>query len=243
MSQKFWNILVGSNNFAEDVSVTNHTALWDVELTFILLVCLLPRFISMACSTALEPMLLNLPNLVFATWPKFLEPSGSCTLINYVFTFFKINVFGFICCTVTISNSKHTNSWVRHSSVHFSNHTQNEAMHNMSVHQLPQYYQGQYVTFYSLNSFYCMISSSLSCCTISTDISDPLSSLLGGVFQATSCISTDLLYIGSSWSSYLYLSIRGVHRSILLMSSSLLLQQCPTCLVRLTLIVFVMGGR
>ena len=35
----------------------------------------------------------------------------------------------------------------------------------------------------------------------------------------------------------------GVHRSILIMSSSLLLQQCPACLVHLTLIVFVMGGR
>ena len=35
----------------------------------------------------------------------------------------------------------------------------------------------------------------------------------------------------------------GVLRSTLLMSSSLLLQKCPTCLVRLTLIVFVMGGR
>ena len=35
----------------------------------------------------------------------------------------------------------------------------------------------------------------------------------------------------------------GVHRSISLMSLSLLLQQCPTCLVHLTWIVFVMGGR
>ena len=35
----------------------------------------------------------------------------------------------------------------------------------------------------------------------------------------------------------------GVHRSTSLMSSSLLLQQCPACLVRLTLIVFVMGGK
>ena len=35
----------------------------------------------------------------------------------------------------------------------------------------------------------------------------------------------------------------GVHRSTTLMSSSLLLQQCPACLVRLTWIVFVMGGR
>ena len=35
----------------------------------------------------------------------------------------------------------------------------------------------------------------------------------------------------------------GVHRSTSLMSSSLPLQQCPACLVRLTWIVFVMGGR
>ena len=35
----------------------------------------------------------------------------------------------------------------------------------------------------------------------------------------------------------------GVHRSTSLMSSPLLLQQCPACLVRLTWIVFVMGGR
>ena len=35
----------------------------------------------------------------------------------------------------------------------------------------------------------------------------------------------------------------GVHRSISLMSSSLLLQRCPACLVHLTRIVFVMGCR
>ena len=35
----------------------------------------------------------------------------------------------------------------------------------------------------------------------------------------------------------------GVHWSTSLMSSSLLLQQCPACLVRLTWIVFVMEGR
>ena len=34
----------------------------------------------------------------------------------------------------------------------------------------------------------------------------------------------------------------GVHKSTSLMSLSLLLQQCPACLVRLTWIVFVMGG-
>ena len=35
----------------------------------------------------------------------------------------------------------------------------------------------------------------------------------------------------------------GVHMSTSLMSSSLLSQQCPACLVRLTWIIFVMGGR
>ena len=35
----------------------------------------------------------------------------------------------------------------------------------------------------------------------------------------------------------------GVHRSTSLMSLSLLLQQCPACLVRLIWIVFLMGGR
>ena len=35
----------------------------------------------------------------------------------------------------------------------------------------------------------------------------------------------------------------GVHRSTSITSSSLLLQQCPACLVRLIFIVFVTGGR
>ena len=35
----------------------------------------------------------------------------------------------------------------------------------------------------------------------------------------------------------------GVHRCTSLMSSSLFLQQCPACLVRLAWIVFVKGGR
>ena len=44
---------------------------------------------------------------------------------------------------------------VAHSSGQLSTHTQNEAMHNMSVHQLPLYYQPQWVT--SINCFSLMI--------------------------------------------------------------------------------------
>ena len=92
-------------------------------------------------------------------------------------------------------------------------------------------------------------SSSSSCRATSTDIPDPLLPLLPivhrlwQVFRATSRILTELLYVCSSWSSCFARSYVGVHRSTSLMSSSLLLQQCPACLVRLTWKVFVMGGR
>ena len=42
--------------------------------------------------------------------------------------------------------------------------------------------------------------------------------------------------------TYKYIYV-GVHKSTSLMSLSLLLQQCPACMVRLTWIVFVIGGR
>ena len=49
-------------------------------------------------------------------------------------------------------------------------------------------------------------------------------------------------YIAAVYSFELVVLLLLGHRRISLMSSSLLLQQCPACLVRLTLIVFVMAG-
>ena len=71
----------------------------------------------------------------------------------------------------------------------------------------------------------------------------PIVHHLWQVFRATSRILTELLYVCSSWSSCFAWPYAGVHRSTSLMSSSLLLQRCPACLVRLTWIVFMMGGR
>ena len=60
------------------------------------------------------------------------------------------------------------------------------------------------------------------------------------------------LHPTSSQSSCMYVRVgrsafarlcEGVHRRTSLMNPSLLLQQCPACLVCLTLIVFVIGGR
>ena len=92
-------------------------------------------------------------------------------------------------------------------------------------------------------------SSSSSCRAASTDIPDPLSPLL---YTFTASGRSSGLHPVSSQSCCMYVRAGrpafarpyvGVHRSTSLMRSSLLLQPCPACLVRLTWIVFVMGGR
>ena len=95
---------------------------------------------------------------------------------------------------------------------------------------------------------YIYISSS-SCRASSTDIPVPLLPLLPivhhlwQVFRPTSRPLTQLLlYVRAGRPAFARPYV-GVHRSTSLMSSYLLLQQCPACLVRLTQIVFVMGGR
>ena len=92
-------------------------------------------------------------------------------------------------------------------------------------------------------------SSSSSCRAASTYIPDPLrhfflsfiafgwSSGLHPVSSHSCCMYVRACRPAFAW------PYAGVHRSTSLMSSSLLLQQCPACLVRLTYIVFVMGGK
>ena len=90
-------------------------------------------------------------------------------------------------------------------------------------------------------------SSSSSCRAVRTDIPDPISRHFSLLFIASGRSST--LHPVSAHSCCMYVRAGrpafaqpyvGVHRSTLLVSSSLLLQQC---LVHLTWIVFVMGGR
>ena len=63
------------------------------------------------------------------------------------------------------------------------------------------------------------------------------SSVLHPVSSHSCCMYVRAVHPAFAW------PYAGVHRSTLLMSSSLLLQQCTACLVRLAWIVFVMGGR
>ena len=106
-----------------------------------------------------------------------------------------------------------------------------------------------YCTFSIYIYIYIYISSS-SCRATSTDIPDPLSLHFSLSFIAFGRSSG--LHPVSSHSCSMFVRAgrpafawpyAGVHRSTSLTSSSLLFQQCPACLVRLTWIVFVMGGR
>ena len=102
---------------------------------------------------------------------------------------------------------------------------------------------------YIYNIYIYISSSSSSCRAASTDIPGPLSPLLPIIHRLWQAFR---LHPVSSHSCCMYVwagrpafawPYVGVHRSTLLMSSSLLLQQCPACLVRPTCIVFVMGGK
>ena len=94
-----------------------------------------------------------------------------------------------------------------------------------------------------------LTSSSSSCRAASTDIPDPLAPF--SLSFIASGRSPDLHPVSSPSCCMYVLDGRpafarpyvGVHRSTSLMSSSLLLQQYPACLVRLAWRVFVMGGR
>ena len=56
------------------------------------------------------------------------------------------------------------------------------------------------------------------------------------------CSHSCCMYVRAGHPAFARLYV-GVHRSTSLMSSSLLFQQCPACMVRPTWIVSVMGGR
>ena len=76
-----------------------------------------------------------------------------------------------------------------------------------------------YSHIYDIYIYIYVCISSSSCRAASTDLPDPLSPPVSivhrsrEIFQATSCIGTELLYVGSSWSSYLVKRSTGVCRS------------------------------
>ena len=81
-------------------------------------------------------------------------PAGHVSILHCPFIFSTTNVFHCFCSTMTqfvlIKHIVRKLDYVVRSSAELSNHTKSEAMHNMSVHQLPQYYQPQQIDWTAL---------------------------------------------------------------------------------------------
>ena len=99
------------------------------------------------------------------------------------------------------------------------------------------------------HSFLVHISLSSSCCATSTDIPEltrhfSLSFIAFGRPSGLHPVSSHscCMYVRGGHPAFAW-PYTGVHRSTSLMISSLLLQQCPACLARLTCLVFVMGDK
>ena len=99
---------------------------------------------------------------------------------------------------------------------------------------------------FSIGKILNLSSSSSSCRAASMDIPDSLlpSFIASGRSSGLHPVSSHscCMYVRAGHPAFAWPYV-GVHRSTSLMSSSLLLQQWPACLVRLTWIVFMMGGR
>ena len=100
-----------------------------------------------------------------------------------------------------------------------------------------------YIYIYNVHIYmYLSISSCYHARTDLTDLLLPSCSIVlfsSFVFIFASCVGGELMYIWSSCSSCLCLSLVRVHQSMSIMSLFLLIQLCPTCLVCLTMIVFM----
>ena len=153
MRQKFCHNLETLDILGEIMKVTNHSKLWNIELTWYSL-----SATHWICLYGLEQGFRI--NSFRSTWPcliieillvpaKFLKPFGFCTVINCIFPFCKTNVFSCFCSVMTqfkLMMHKFPNlDYVAHSSVQLLNLKQSKAMHSISAHQLPWYYQPQQI--------------------------------------------------------------------------------------------------
>ena len=135
MSQKFCNIFgnVVLDAFAKVIKMTNHPGLWDAKLAW--------YSPSATCQICRYGLVHDLG--IYSFRPTWLPDRVSAkNFLNYLV----------IVLWSTLSFTQQmfqllllmTQNYVAHSSVQLLNHKWNEAMHNMSTHQLLWYYQPQW---------------------------------------------------------------------------------------------------
>ena len=100
--QYFGNVIHNSTTwdvFAKIMNMTKYTELWNTWYSLDTLWVLLPWFALMDWTTALESMVLDLPDHIWSSrlltiWVKFLESSSYSIMIKCAFTFHITKVFG-----------------------------------------------------------------------------------------------------------------------------------------------------
>ena len=129
--------------FTKVMKMMNHTGQWDAELSWyslsvIIWICLFSLEHSLRICNFRPPWPCLIVK-VLATSVKFLQAPGSNTVVNWTFNFGTTNIFSGFHSLMAKFELKLDS--VACSSVQLSNQNQSEAIHNMSAHQLPQYYQ------------------------------------------------------------------------------------------------------
>ena len=87
---------------------------------------------------------------VLAIWVKFLELSGYCTVINYAFTFYLTNIFGYLSVMDQLDLIKHNIPHFKSQYEILAFRSHSKTMYNMSTTTILPITAG---TFYSFNYF------------------------------------------------------------------------------------------
>ena len=136
------------------VKMVNHAGLWDNEFTWYSPITTHQIWLNgLKHILGIHSFRLIWSSLIIkalATREKFIQPSGYCTEINRTFIFLTTKVFG--CFRNVIDQLKPVkHEWPKKNALNVllcgfqKSHLKCEAMHNVSAHHLPRYYQSRQV--------------------------------------------------------------------------------------------------
>ena len=140
MSQKFCKFLVTSGTSFCQGGEPHWTVRCQAGLP-------LTKFASISWSMASESIVSGLPDPAWLL--RFLKPKQD--FLNHLVTVLGLVLPSllhnkYFCLLCPVQNCKvHKLYCIAYSSVRFSNHAWSETMHNVSVHQIPLYYQSQWI--------------------------------------------------------------------------------------------------
>ena len=130
--------LAAPDTFAKVVKVMNHIWLWDAKLVWYSLSSTPWIYLY-----GLVAIFLGLPDLASSCKPSKISSTFCLLYSDQLHLHLSHNVFGWFCSIMAQFELVPKLNYILCSSVWLLNYIPSEAMHNMSVHQLPSYYLPQ----------------------------------------------------------------------------------------------------